>query len=607
MSNQSDAPNQEPRTVQDIIQAIEVKCVDGTYLFRGEPQRHEGDPYYGKVSSTLWRKYREEAEYCDIEAIQNEMLNGAKKHLGHIAQGVQPDLNTVLNVSNGSTSNDANFELLTEIQHYGGATNLIDFTTDYFIALFFACDGFPNEDGRVVIQEIQSIKNMIRHPNNPRHRVIAQKSVFLRPPKGFIEPQEDHIVAIPAKLKYPLLEHLRKYHGISTETIYNDLHGYIIHQGIHEGAYTRFFRGVACFNAKKYGEAIEHCSKAIRVKPDFADAYYNRGVAYSDAGDCDSAIADYTRAIELNPTDAEAYNNRGWAFGNQGDYESALADYTKAIESNPNHAIAYCNRGRTYSNTGDDDSAIADYTAAIQLNPNYVEAYYDRGNAYFRRSQYDCAISDFTTAIELKPDMAKAYNNRGVAYNDEGDFDRAIADYIAAIQLNPDDAEAYYNRGGAHYRMSKFDLAIEDYTRAINIKHDYVEAYINRGSAYNKKMEFDSAIKDFTKAIYLKPDSAEAYNNRGNAYNGKRNFGRAIEDYGKVLQLAPNHAGAYTNRGLLWLRLQEWEEFKSELMAARNMGVDIAQSFRDTYGSLGSIEQITGVRLPAEIATLLTN
>ena len=35
------------------------------------------------------------------------------------------------------------FEILTELQHYGGKTNLIDFTTDYLIALFFACDGSP--------------------------------------------------------------------------------------------------------------------------------------------------------------------------------------------------------------------------------------------------------------------------------------------------------------------------------------------------------------------------------------------------------------------------------------------------------------------------------
>ena len=87
---------------------------------------------------------------------------------------------------------------------------------------------------------------MINHPRNPRHRVIAQKSVFVRPPKGFIEPHEDDIVTIPANLKQLILQHLRMYHGISTETIYNDLYGFIRNQDIHGGAYTQFYRGVTC-------------------------------------------------------------------------------------------------------------------------------------------------------------------------------------------------------------------------------------------------------------------------------------------------------------------------------------------------------------------------
>ena len=58
---------------------------------------------------------------------------------------------------------------------------------------------------------------MIKTTRNPRHRVIAQKSVFVRPPNGFIEPHKDNIVTIPPNLKQGILQYLRKYHGISTE------------------------------------------------------------------------------------------------------------------------------------------------------------------------------------------------------------------------------------------------------------------------------------------------------------------------------------------------------------------------------------------------------
>ena len=92
------------------------------------------------------------------------------------------------------------------------------------------------------------IQGQIRQPQNPVNRVIAQKSVFVQPPKGFVEPDAE--INIPKDLKKPLLDHLRKYHGISTATIYNDLHGFIKNQGIHQSAYTAFYTALASSDAE---------------------------------------------------------------------------------------------------------------------------------------------------------------------------------------------------------------------------------------------------------------------------------------------------------------------------------------------------------------------
>ena len=215
-SNQHNLQTDLPNSVSDIIEWIEAKSTDGDYIYRGEPECSE------EVSSSLYRDYKHiEAESFDVEIIQKDILNEAKKRLYKIGD----------------------FEILTELQHYGGKTNLIDFTADYLIALFFACDGSPDEDGRVIVQKTEKIENWIHHPQNPRHRVSVQKNVFVRPPKGFIEPHKDNIVTIPANLKWPLLHYLRKHHDISTETIYNDLYGFIKNQHIHRDAYVEFYSG----------------------------------------------------------------------------------------------------------------------------------------------------------------------------------------------------------------------------------------------------------------------------------------------------------------------------------------------------------------------------
>lgn len=606
MSIESDTSNNKPRTVQDIIRAIEMKSANGRYVYRGEPECHEEEPYYGKVSSSLWREYRIEAEYCDIEVIQSEMLNGAKKHLGHLPQHYFATLESVMNASRESSDEAVNFEILTQIQHYGGNTNLIDFTTDYFIALFFACDGSPDEDGRVILQKTETITNMIKHPRNPQHRVIAQKSVFIRPPNGFIEPNKADVVRIPANFKQPVLQHLRTYHDISKETIYNDLYGFIRHQGLHEGAYTRFFRGVACQNVRQYAEAIEHYTKAIRVKPDFAEAYYNRGIAYSDKGDCDSAIADYTKAIELNPGDAAAYSNRGWVYGNAGDYEKALADFTKAIQLNPNYAKAYYNCGWTYEKKGDYDRTIANYTKAIKLNPDFANAYSARGNAHQKKSNYDRAIADFTKAIELSPNHAIAYYNRGNAYRNKSDSELAIKDYTKAIQVKPNFGEAYYNRGNAYISKSEYNCAIADFSKAIQLKPGLAEAYNNRGLAYYGKGDYKKAIVDFNRAIDLRPDDAKTFYGRGDVYGDIGAYDKAIKDYNKAIRLNPRLALVLYKRGEAWLHLGDWGKAKSDLTAAGDMGMDIIVSFHNNYRSIANFEQITSIRLPADIVAMLT-
>ena len=208
----------ELNRILEIIGGIAEITADGDYIYRGEPQHYE------QVSSSLWRECRKAIgkEEFDIEAIQERMLEAAKDY----------------------THETDTFEILTELQHYGGHTNLIDFTTDNHIALFFACDGFPDKPGRIILLErTEEIENCINSPRNPQNRIIAQKSIFVRPPKGFVELRQYEIINVPKSLKEPMLVYLQKQHGISTQTVYNDLHGFIRNQHIHQRTYLEAYIG----------------------------------------------------------------------------------------------------------------------------------------------------------------------------------------------------------------------------------------------------------------------------------------------------------------------------------------------------------------------------
>ena len=348
MNNKSNSENQ-PRTIDDVMNEIKQKSTNGDYIYRGERKEHS------KISSSLYREYIKIRDLIEIDVenfefdlriVEKEMLKIAKKHIGGPPKKILDDsadgrsatrisiagitIAAALQRVIEKNEEDEEIEILTELQHYGGKTNLIDFTTDFLIAIFFACSGEPKEDGQVIVlQHTQDIKNMIIHPQNPQRRVIAQKSVFLRPPNGFIDVSESQIVIIPATLKEQFLKYLRKHHGIFTETIYNDIHGFIRNRNIQQNAYIQFNLGLTFqykgFHAEPeaekqqaYRDAISYYDQAIELDPEESAAYNNRGECWLHLKDWDKAREDLTIAQDMGSDIVTAFHN---------DYKDGVAEF----------------------------------------------------------------------------------------------------------------------------------------------------------------------------------------------------------------------------------------------------------------------------------------
>ena len=159
----------------------------------------------------------------------------------------------------------------------------------------------------------------------------------------------------------------------------------------------------------------------------------------------------------------------------------------------------------------------------------------------------------------------------------------------------------------AYHNKSEVDRAIGDYTKAITLKPNYANAYNNRGVAYYGKGDYEKAIADFNRAIDLRPDDAKTYYGRGDAYGDRGEFDKAINDYNMAIELNPKFAPVYYKRGEARLRLREWDKAKSDLTAAGEMGADIIASFHNDYESVPDFERRNGVKLPEDLAAVLTS
>ena len=71
---------------------------------------------------------------------------------------------------------------------------------------------------------------------------------------------------------------------------------------------------------------------ASRLSPHSPYPVYNKGVALASAGDFTAALACFNKALDLKPDFGEAYYNRGCVFFQLGNSERGAADLSKAGE-----------------------------------------------------------------------------------------------------------------------------------------------------------------------------------------------------------------------------------------------------------------------------------
>jgi tetratricopeptide (TPR) repeat protein len=155
------------------------------------------------------------------------------------------------------------------------------------------------------------------------------------------------------------------------------------------------------FNAMNPDEKTRSYSEAIRLAPDFGEAYCIRCIEREAMGDHDGAIRDYDEAIRLKPEYGDAFCNRGAARHAKGDLDGAMGDFDEAIRLQPEDAMSRNNRGAAWNANGDLDGAIADFSEAIRLKPDFALAFYNRAGA--RRRKWDLlgAWKDASMAVDL--------------------------------------------------------------------------------------------------------------------------------------------------------------------------------------------------------------
>jgi protein O-mannosyl-transferase len=126
--------------------------------------------------------------------------------------------------------------------------------------------------------------------------------------------------------------------------------------------------------ASEWDRAVEHYERAIKILPNYPDAWNNLGVIKKDQGDLQGALTAYETALKWHLGHVAARVNMGQVFQTLGEDQKAIDAYVVALEGDSTHAIAGNNLAILYAQHGQADSARVFFERVLRHHPNYVPA-----------------------------------------------------------------------------------------------------------------------------------------------------------------------------------------------------------------------------------------
>jgi tetratricopeptide (TPR) repeat protein len=344
-----------------------------------------------------------------------------------------------------------------------------------------------------------------------------------------------------------------------------------------QDAYYYAKRANAELNYGNYEKAITLYTKAIELKPDFADWYANRGYANYMLKNYEKAIPDYMKdnsmmkerssysvaasylmlgkmdetfrfleicqkseykqrksTLEADKDFEKLKTDSRWQKIISADYstpfekamwevddkylakdmQGSLAAAEKAISLDKTNKKGYLVRGQLNSQLKDYEKAIPDFDKVIQLDPKEYGGYANKAVCLQQLGKSQDALDYFNKAVEKNPEYLPNYETAMLKYG-LGNKDGCVKDLREYLEINYLDDMSWYFCATVLYQQQKDLEARDAINKAIAVNPAVPDYFMLRGNTNQVTKKFDDAIADYTKAIELNGNKGEAYYKRG--------------------------------------------------------------------------------------------
>ena len=186
-------------------------------------------------------------------------------------------------------------------------------------------------------------------------------------------------------------------------------------------------------------EAESHYRSALKLKPEFADAWYNLGVLKAKQGKPDDAAQCYAAALQIKPGHTETHLTFGAMLAGQQKFEQATLHFQAVLQTDPGNADARFNLAAASNAKGDFAGAAEHYAEVCRLRPDDLEARQNLGLALLYQGKMSEAAAQFQEVLRVRPE-ARTHHCLALALDAQGQAGAALPHYREAVRLSPNTA-----------------------------------------------------------------------------------------------------------------------------------------------------------------------
>lgn len=131
--------------------------------------------------------------------------------------------------------------------------------------------------------------------------------------------------------------------------------------------------GIGYFYDLRFDEAMREYQEAVRLKPDFIEAYINMGLIYKARKQYAESISVNRKILSISAYNAQHFanihNDIGTSYAEMGELDQSISAFATAVKHNPDSAEFRNNYAFALMTAGKVEDAIREFKAALALDP----------------------------------------------------------------------------------------------------------------------------------------------------------------------------------------------------------------------------------------------